>query len=195
MSVPLELWDNKELKVFGFKLAKCPFLSELRSAGLIFFHFGNYPLATYRSGTCPSETMFVHCNRNYHLFSATKTLNRGISEFIVLAADAEPLEIVLHLPLLCEDKVCINPLFLVKVILINEGIAIRLSIWIYQGSHSDWKTWENGKAFSSQGKSTNCVSPEKWEPCIYFKVCYSNGLVGNIKIKDFSSKLQSSSLV
>jgi U4/U6 small nuclear ribonucleoprotein SNU13 len=35
---------------------------------------------------------------------ATKTLNRGISEFIVLAADAEPLEIRLHLPLLCEDK-------------------------------------------------------------------------------------------
>ncbi|CAH1731793.1 unnamed protein product [Aphis gossypii] len=35
---------------------------------------------------------------------ATKTLNRGISEFIVCAADAEPLEIVLHLPLLCEDK-------------------------------------------------------------------------------------------
>lgn len=35
---------------------------------------------------------------------ATKTLNRGLSEFIVLAADAEPLEILLHLPLLCEDK-------------------------------------------------------------------------------------------
>lgn len=35
---------------------------------------------------------------------ATKSLNRGISEFIVLAADAEPLEILLHLPLLCEDK-------------------------------------------------------------------------------------------
>lgn len=35
---------------------------------------------------------------------ATKTLNRGISEFIVMAADASPLEIVLHLPLLCEDK-------------------------------------------------------------------------------------------
>ena len=35
---------------------------------------------------------------------ATKTLNRGVSEFIVLAADAEPLEILLHLPLLCEDK-------------------------------------------------------------------------------------------
>lgn len=28
-----------------------------------------------------------------------------MSEFIVMAADAEPLEILLHLPLLCEDKV------------------------------------------------------------------------------------------
>jgi len=35
---------------------------------------------------------------------ATKTLNRGLAEFIVLTADAEPLEILLHLPLLCEDK-------------------------------------------------------------------------------------------
>ncbi|KAK7576130.1 hypothetical protein V9T40_012416 [Parthenolecanium corni] len=35
---------------------------------------------------------------------ATKALNRGLSEFIVMAADAEPLEILLHLPLLCEDK-------------------------------------------------------------------------------------------
>eukprot|EP00929_Paragymnodinium_shiwhaense_P068379 TRINITY_DN34373_c0_g1_i1.p1 TRINITY_DN34373_c0_g1~~TRINITY_DN34373_c0_g1_i1.p1 ORF type:complete len:133 (-),score=28.37 TRINITY_DN34373_c0_g1_i1:93-491(-) len=35
---------------------------------------------------------------------ATKTLNRGTSEFIVLAADTDPLEILLHLPLLCEDK-------------------------------------------------------------------------------------------
>merc|ERR1712243_79233 len=35
---------------------------------------------------------------------ATKTLNRGQAEFIVLAADAEPLEIILHIPLLCEDK-------------------------------------------------------------------------------------------
>ncbi len=39
---------------------------------------------------------------------ATKTLNRGISELIVMAADTEPLEILLHLPLLCEDKVSIN---------------------------------------------------------------------------------------
>ncbi|KAF0929190.1 hypothetical protein E2562_016428 [Oryza meyeriana var. granulata] len=35
---------------------------------------------------------------------ATKTLNRGIAEFVVMAADAEPLEILLHLPLLTEDK-------------------------------------------------------------------------------------------
>ena len=35
---------------------------------------------------------------------ATKTLNRGQAEFVVLAADAEPLEILLHIPLLCEDK-------------------------------------------------------------------------------------------
>jgi len=35
---------------------------------------------------------------------ATKTLNRGISEIIVMAGDAEPIEILLHLPLLCEDK-------------------------------------------------------------------------------------------
>lgn len=35
---------------------------------------------------------------------STKTLNRGITDLIVLAADAEPIEIILHLPLLCEDK-------------------------------------------------------------------------------------------
>ncbi|KAL5341749.1 50S ribosomal protein L30e-like protein [Aspergillus crustosus] len=35
---------------------------------------------------------------------ATKTLNRGTSELVILAADTTPLPIVLHLPLLCEDK-------------------------------------------------------------------------------------------
>jgi U4/U6 small nuclear ribonucleoprotein SNU13 len=35
---------------------------------------------------------------------ATKALNRGLAEIVVLAADTEPLEIILHLPLLCEDK-------------------------------------------------------------------------------------------
>jgi len=35
---------------------------------------------------------------------STKSLNRGIAEFIVLTADTEPIEILLHLPLLCEEK-------------------------------------------------------------------------------------------
>mmetsp|Transcript_60407 Transcript_60407/g.107713 ORF Transcript_60407/g.107713 Transcript_60407/m.107713 type:complete len:129 (-) Transcript_60407:97-483(-) len=35
---------------------------------------------------------------------ATKQLNRGTAALIVLAADTSPIEIVLHLPLLCEDK-------------------------------------------------------------------------------------------
>ena len=34
----------------------------------------------------------------------TKALNRGMADMVVLAADTEPLEIILHLPLLCEDK-------------------------------------------------------------------------------------------
>merc|ERR1711976_322083 len=34
----------------------------------------------------------------------TKALNRGHAQLIVLAADTDPLEILLHLPLLCEDK-------------------------------------------------------------------------------------------
>merc|ERR1712008_630406 len=35
---------------------------------------------------------------------ATKALNRGQAEFVILASDAEPLEILLHIPLLREDK-------------------------------------------------------------------------------------------
>eukprot|EP01084_Bolivina_argentea_P196552 336913_1 len=35
---------------------------------------------------------------------ATKALNRGTAGLIVCAADTEPIEILLHLPLLCEDK-------------------------------------------------------------------------------------------
>lgn len=36
--------------------------------------------------------------------AATKTLNRGIAELIILAADTTPLAILLHLPLVAEDK-------------------------------------------------------------------------------------------
>ncbi|PYI08376.1 putative 13 kd U4/U6.U5 snRNP associate protein [Aspergillus sclerotiicarbonarius CBS 121057] len=35
---------------------------------------------------------------------ATKSVNRGVSELVILAADTTPLAIVMHLPLLCEDK-------------------------------------------------------------------------------------------
>ncbi|KAI1402931.1 L30e-like protein, partial [Hypoxylon fuscum] len=34
----------------------------------------------------------------------TKTLSRGVAELVLLAADTTPLAILLHLPLLCEDK-------------------------------------------------------------------------------------------
>lgn len=46
-----------------------------------------------------------HSLPNSYFLSATKALNRGKAEMIILAADAEPLEILLHLPLVCEDKV------------------------------------------------------------------------------------------
>lgn len=52
--------------------------------------------------------------------SATKTLNRGMSEFVVMAADTEPLEILLHLPLLAEDKVLLD--FFFRFQLIYAGI-------------------------------------------------------------------------
>lgn len=35
----------------------------------------------------------------------TKAINRDQAQVVILAEDTEPLEIVLHLPLLCEDKV------------------------------------------------------------------------------------------
>ena len=58
-----------------------------------------------RVGFDPSSS-FVHIVHHAPLFSlATKTLNRGIAELIILTADTEPLEILLHLPLLCEEKV------------------------------------------------------------------------------------------
>ncbi|XP_022095580.1 NHP2-like protein 1 [Acanthaster planci] len=66
-----------------------------------------YPLADPQ--LCASILDLVQQAANYHQLrkganEATKTLNRGIAEFVVLAADTEPLEILLHLPLLCEDK-------------------------------------------------------------------------------------------
>lgn len=52
-----------------------------------------------------------------------KTLNRGIAEFVVMAADAEPLEILLHLPLLDKDKVrLLNAFFFVIVGLLAGAV-------------------------------------------------------------------------
>lgn len=57
------------------------------------------------SQDCQLNSFFMKHNfLMYNFLTATKTLNRGQSEFIVMAADAVPLEILLHLPLLCEDK-------------------------------------------------------------------------------------------
>ena len=49
----------------------------------------------------------------------TKSLNRGNSEIVIMAADTEPLEIVLHLPLLCEDKVFLRRMFHIYLFLQN----------------------------------------------------------------------------
>jgi hypothetical protein len=48
--------------------------------------------------------MCSHNNRKKGANEATKTLNRGIAEVIILASDTNPLQVLLHLPLLCEDK-------------------------------------------------------------------------------------------
>ena len=34
----------------------------------------------------------------------TKAISRGFADLVIIAVDSDPLEIVLHLPLLCEDK-------------------------------------------------------------------------------------------
>ena len=33
--------------------------------------------------------------------------------------------------------------------------------WDFQDSHLDWKTWENGKALSSQGKSNKILEKSR----------------------------------
>ena len=51
---------------------------------------------------CNQATLYKQMKKGAN--EATKSLNRGVADLVVLAADTEPLEIVLHLPLLCEDK-------------------------------------------------------------------------------------------
>jgi U4/U6 small nuclear ribonucleoprotein SNU13 len=63
------------------------------------------------------------------LRAVTNTLNRGISEFVVMVADTEPLEILLHLPLLAEDKVTL--LFCNMVLCDYSLDAIYISCWLF----------------------------------------------------------------
>lgn len=51
---------------------------------------------------CNQATLFKQLKKGAN--ETTKSLNRGVADLVILAADTEPLEIVLHLPLLCEDK-------------------------------------------------------------------------------------------
>jgi U4/U6 small nuclear ribonucleoprotein SNU13 len=51
---------------------------------------------------CNPATLYKQMKKGAN--ETTKALNRGVADLVILAADTEPLEIVLHLPLLCEDK-------------------------------------------------------------------------------------------
>jgi len=66
-----------------------------------------YPLAPTELASSILE--LVQQSANYKQLKrganeSTKTLNRGQAELIVMAADTEPIEILMHIPLLCEDK-------------------------------------------------------------------------------------------
>jgi len=66
-----------------------------------------FPLATDQLSRAILD--LVQQGANYKLIKkganeATKALNRGSAELIIMAGDTNPIEIVLHLPLLCEDK-------------------------------------------------------------------------------------------
>ena len=65
--------------------------------------FINRPRSTATSRLC-SPPAFSRSPSTDFQRTATKTLNRGKAELIILAADTTPLAILLHLPLLCEDK-------------------------------------------------------------------------------------------
>jgi U4/U6 small nuclear ribonucleoprotein SNU13 len=54
--------------------------------------------------SCMTTCTFLYVSI-FLMFTATKALNRGKAELILMAADTEPIEILMHLPLLCEDKV------------------------------------------------------------------------------------------
>lgn len=74
---------------------------------------------------------------------ATKALNRGVAELIILSADAEPLEILLHLPLLCEDK---N----VPYVFVRSKVALGRACGVSRAVIAAAITVKEGSAFNSQ---------------------------------------------
>ena len=52
--------------------------------------------------------MVIELNTGYEVI---KCLNRGTSEIVVLAADTNPLEIIMNIPSLGEEKVIINYIY------------------------------------------------------------------------------------
>ena len=67
-----------------------------------------YPLASENLQISLLELVQNAFNLQGHLKrganEVTKSLNRGQASLVLIAADAEPIEILMHLPLLCEDK-------------------------------------------------------------------------------------------
>ncbi|KAJ7272035.1 50S ribosomal protein L30e-like protein [Mycena haematopus] len=82
---------------------------------------------------------------------ATKTLNRGIAEFIVLTADTEPLEILLHLPLLCEEKASHAPCpFNVPYVFVPSKAALGRACGVTRPVISASVTTSESRELSSQ---------------------------------------------
>lgn len=77
----------------SFWISSSPLL--VRPNPNLLYHFSNYDQTN-----TPADARQLKKGAN----EATKTLNRGVSELVVLAADTAPLAILLHIPLLSEDK-------------------------------------------------------------------------------------------
>jgi U4/U6 small nuclear ribonucleoprotein SNU13 len=63
---------------------------------------GNYELTTQILELVEIARVYNQLKKGAN--ETTKSVNRGIARLVILALDSDPLEIVLHIPLLCEDK-------------------------------------------------------------------------------------------
>jgi U4/U6 small nuclear ribonucleoprotein SNU13 len=57
----------------------------------------------------------------------TKAINRGLADLVIIAVDSDPLEIVLHLPLLCEDK-NISYIFIKNKKLLGKACGVHRTV-------------------------------------------------------------------